>query len=440
MPRLQVPRPAELLGPGIDAWVTARPSVLPFINLGAGRYGDILAGLEAQVALLVRQIADEVAQARLASASGGGLTQLAASEFFANRQTGASSAVGRIVLERSAGTLPGGAIPKGFRFSRPALPSNSPPIPAGSYVALRDVSYPQGVSVVSVPIAASSPGATSNAPYYDGDNTAAGAALPTLTDIPFDTNIGVVSWEAAGGSTGESDPDLVAQCEANAVGGSGPTLDAVLAGALSGIGVHRVACFNVAQAYPNPNVSQSIQRGHPAPVWPQPCAYTGVAIADNSFSSGFPGLPVVGAPAGAGVWEGLVGQVIADGFQGVGGQVIVTGINNELVCVAPTVNLRDGDDLKDTSAIDAAILSACRNYFDNRPDWYTWTTRGLRGAISRCHPKILSCSAVTVNDLVTGSALAQPANGGVLATPNGIDVSHFFVVQNGVTTTYQAAA
>lgn len=419
--RPQVPRTAQLLGPAIDAWVKARPGVLPFLNLGAGRYADIIAGWEAQCALLVRQIADEVASARLASAQGVALTQVAASEFRTLRNVGPNFAIGRAVLGRSGG-LPGGVIRKGFRFSRTSLPANSPPVPAGAYVATRDVSYAQGVSSISVPIASSLAGAAANAPYYDADNTAGGAAALKLQDTPFDGSISVTGFEAAGGSDGESDDDLRAQSLANASGDLGPTLSAILAGALSGVGVHRVACFDIAQAADG-----------------TPCAYTGVAIADASWSSGFPGLPPNGAFPGGGVWEGRVGQIIADGFQGVGGQVLVTGINNRLISVAPTINLRSGDDLKDTSDIDTAVLAAVRSYFDNRPDFYTWTANGLRAWVSRCHAKILSCSGVVVKDLVTGAPLAAPMNQPA-ATEAGIDVSHFFVVQNGVAPLYQAAA
>lgn len=434
--RPQVPRIAQLLGPAIDAWVRARPGVLPFLNLGAGRYADILAGWEAQCALINRQIADEVASARLALAKGDALTQLAASEFQTLRDSAATYSVGQAFLART-GALPGGVVPKGFRFSRPAATTYTPPFPAGAYVATRDVSVAQGISSFAVPITASLAGSAANAPYYEGDNTAAGAASLALGDTAFDANVTIAGYQASGGSDGEGDDDLRAQAKAYACGRFGPTLGAIVAGALSGIGVHRAVVFDVTQ-------TQGLQDGRyqidPAPLIVDPttpfspAAYTAVAIADQSWSSSNNLLGGI-----ATIWEGLVGQVIADGFQGVGGQVIVTGVGNLRIRVDASILLRDGDDLKDTSDIDAAVLTAATSYFDDRPDWYTWTTRGLRAWLSRAHPKILSCPTVTVRRLFDNAPIAQPP-AYPLASVRGIQATHWSLAQNGLTPTYSAAA
>lgn len=415
--RPQVPRVAQLVGPAIDAIVAARPGARPFLNLGAGRWADLVAGWEAQAALIVRQIADEVTSARLRLAKGDALTQVAASEFFTLRTTGPTRAVGRVLLGRS-GAMPGGLIPEGFRFARPSVTTYVPPVLGAAYTATRDVSWPQGQAQVSVPITASLAGSAANAPYYDGDNTAGGAGLVTLGDTPFDATTTVVGWEAAGGSDGEGDEDLRRQALAYATGRFGPTLGAIVAGALSGLGVHRAAVLDIAETSTG-----------------QPVAYTGVAVADASWASGFDGLP---SGQTLGVWEGLVGQVIADAFQGVGGQVIVTGVDNARIRVDAAFTLRSGDDLKDTAAIDAAVLAAARSYFDDRPDWYTWTAKGLRAWLSRAHAKILACTAVEVRALATNTPLTEPA-ARPIATATGIRATHYALVQNGVTPTYDAA-
>lgn len=423
--RLQVPRIAQILGPAINAWVAARPSVLQHINLDAGRYADIVAGWEGQVNLLVRQIADEVVSARLGLSAGVALTQTAASEWFTNRTTGKTAAVGRVRLTRTGTAI--GVTPKDFRFRRPAAPTFNPPIPAAAYVAQREVSWGQGVTSVSVPIVASLPGSASNAPYFEGDNTGAGAAPLGLEDTPFDSSIVVAGYEAAGGTDGESDDDLTRAARANAVGNAGPTRGAILSAALASPGVHRAAVFDVAQAIFDAN-------GNAIPA--QPVAYTGVALADPSWASGYPGLP---AASSLGVWEGTVAQTIADTKQGVGGQVLCTGVNNLRIRLDALFNLRSGDDLHDTSAIDAAVLTTARSYFDDRPDWWTWTTRGLRAWLSRAHPKILSCASVTVTSFA-GAVLAQPGSTSPQATLAGLNALHYLLVQNGVSPTYQAAA
>jgi hypothetical protein len=415
--RPQVPRIAQLLGPAIDAMVAARPSILPHINNGAGRWADLVAGWEAQCALLVRQIASEVAAARLRIATGDALTSLAASDFQTNRNPGATFAVGRAVISRT-GAMPGGIIPQGFRFRRPSVTTYTPQVASAAYIATRDVSWPDSVSAISVPITASLAGAAANAPYYDADNTAGGPGLLELGDTAFDATAAVTAWEAAGGSDGEGDEDLRRQAAAYATGRYGPTLGAIVAGALSGIGVHRAAVFDVAQT----------STGAAA-------AYTGVAVADASWASGYGGLP---SGSTLGVWEGLVGQVIADSYQGVGGQVLVTGVANTRIRLDASFLLRSGDDLKDTSAIDAAVLAAARSYFDDRPDWYTWTAKGLRAWLSRAHEKILSCTSVTVRALAGNGALAEPPTKPIF-TATGIAATHYALASNGVTPVYAAA-
>lgn len=416
--RRQVPRTAQLLGPALAAIVAARPGTLPFLNLGAGRYADITAGWEAQCALLVRQIAREVAAARLKSATGDELSQLTASEFETVRESDKVNATGLVRIARS-GSKPGGVIPAGHRFRRNAATLYTPPIPASAYVATRDVSVAQGSSVCIVPIAASLAGSAGNAPIYDGDNSGGGEAALQFGDPPFDPAFAIGGYLAAGGSDGQGDGDLRAQALAYASGRYGPTLGAIVAGALSGIGVHRAAVFDVAQAV------------DPITGLVLPCAYTGVAIADASWASSGPFV-------GPGLWEGLVGQVIADSFQGMGGQVLVTGVTNTRIRVDASVLLRDGDDLKNTSEIDAALLQAATSYFDDRPDWYTWTEKGLRAWLSRAHPKILSCPSVTVRALTTNAALDAPASAPPVTT-SGLQATHWALAQNGLTPAYTAA-
>jgi hypothetical protein len=71
---------------------------------------------------------------------------------------------------------------------------------------------------------------------------------------------------------------------------------------------------------------------------------------------------------------------------------------NRVVRVTLSVVLREKNDLGDTTAITAALETAVRGYFDNRPDFYVFRARALRAVCSRAHKKILKCTSAAVLD------------------------------------------
>ncbi len=97
----QVPRAAEILGPGLDKLRTVRPAAFAFANTGTGRWADLFAGWEGQIVLLLRRQADEVICSRLPLAGGVGLTDLAASEYETQRTSAPTVAIGRAILGRA---------------------------------------------------------------------------------------------------------------------------------------------------------------------------------------------------------------------------------------------------------------------------------------------------------------------------------------------------
>jgi hypothetical protein len=404
----QIPRLGEIVGPGIDALRAVRPTAAAWVDQG-GRYADVIEGWSAQAAILLRYLAAQVAATRLGTAKGDDLTALARSEFETPRTSGKTAAFGVARMTRIGGTKPGGAIPKGFRFRRDAAPAAVPPVPAMTYVATRDVPVSLNETAVSVPIVATREGADGNAPLIV---PAVGFPLPLGTlvaaDTPFDKNLAVASFDAGGGSEGESDEDLVTQAKAYATGQYGPVLGAVVAGALRGTGVHRYAARDVTSYLDG-----------------TPCAFTGVVVADTSWGY-------------SASWLAQVQQGIVDTFQGFGCAVTVTGPTNLVIAVAATIVLRDAAFLSYTEDLTVAIQAAARAYFDDRPDWYTWTLKGLRAALSRADARIKACSYVSVSNAATGASLAEPSGALQPTNGGGLAATHYLLASNGVSVSYAA--
>lgn len=95
----QIPSPADVIGPGIDALLAVRPTAAPHVD--TGRYGDIVAGTRAQFEVARKRLVSEVLASRLPFAEGDELTDLAASEYETPRQGGAVEAIGEVILTRS---------------------------------------------------------------------------------------------------------------------------------------------------------------------------------------------------------------------------------------------------------------------------------------------------------------------------------------------------
>jgi hypothetical protein len=407
----QVPRSAEILGPGLDELARVRPSAFGHANHGRGRWGDLFAGWEGQVTLLLRRLAAEVRSSRLPLATADALADLASSEYETHRAAAATQAVGEIVLGRGAAAVTGGAIPKGFQFRRDASTAALPAVPAAMYVATQDVSWPLGQATATIPFVATRAGSFANAPFVDGSN--AGAGLPQLADVAFDPTITVVSYEAAGGSDGQNDDDLRRQASAFALGQYAPTSGAIIAGALRGTGVHRLAVRDVT----------SIEAASAQGTIRQAAAFTAVTIADVSWAS-------------SRLWLATVQQNIADSFLGHGCAVRVAGIKNTRIRCALTVIVRDPSSLSDPSAVTAAIQAALQSYFDDRPDWWTWKRAQIRAVVSRADARILVCSSVVVRALTTDTAIDEPTR--PPAHAEGVTLTHWMLVSNGVSVTYRS--
>ena len=406
----QVPRAAEILGPGLDALRRVRPTAFAFANNGVGHWADLFAGWEGQITLLLRRVADEVVCSRLPLAVGAGLTDLAASEYETLRTTGSTFAIGEATLGRGPNPTTGGVIRKGFRFRRDSDDTAMPPVVSAQYTSMRDVSFPLGAAQVLVPIQATRAGAFANAPWIDlPSGISAPIGTLQLGDQAFDPTITVLGYNAAGGSDGEDDDDLRRQASAYAFGQYAPTSGAIQAGALQGTGVHRLATKDVAVAY-DPS-------GRPIPV-----AFSAATIADASWAS---------SP----LWVASVKQAVASIFLGHGCAVQVAGTTNTRIRCALTVTLRDPTSLADPSAITVAIQAALTSYFDDRPDWWTWKLSQIRAVVSRADPRILVCTQASVLSLVTDLPIPEPTL--PLPSLSGLTLTHWMLVSNGVSVTYQ---
>lgn len=406
----QIPTAATIIAPGIDKLVSLRPAALAHINAGRGRYAYFFRGLKAQAALLLRRMAAEAVAKRIDLAHGDELHDLAASEFFTYAPEDGTKAIGSASLTRTA-TSTSGVIRKGTKFYRAADPKARVPIQAATYEASVDTPYFAPYADCTVPLVATQVGAHANTPIIDAAPTTGYSSEP-LNDPTFT----VTSILAAGGSTTESDDDLVTQAKAYSDGQFAPNDASILAGALQSTGVRHAALVTV--------TSYTDYLGHT-----YPCAYTNLAIADESWASS-PEL------------QQRVAQQLADQFLGFGCTVAVNGVFNVSILISADVMLRDASYLSDTVAIQAAIQKDLRAYFDLRPDWYTFKASQVRAVIARAHRKILTCSNVTITRGPSG-------DGGVPITATeppppsftnlrGSLLTHFFLADNAVTTNFLA--
>jgi len=385
--RSQIPTSTSVIGPGIAALIAARPRTLPLVNYGAGVYSHITAGLEAQAALAIARLADGAYNGRLPLARGQALRNLAGSEFDASLDFAPTRARGALTLTRLTGAAFAGVIPKGSRFVREATTAVPVPLPGAAFLSVDDVNVPLGVRTVRVPIEATSDGAAPNSPPTT-------VALPALTigSQLFDNAWKVTAYEVAGGSDGVSDDDLKRYARFYATGQYAPNRNALAAAMLAATGVkHFILVDNTAAGVGE--------------------AY----VMDQSWASGAD-------------WAARVQQGIYDaGAVGFGAKVRVYPTTNRVITSALTVRLRSPNSLADTTDLDLLIKRRLRSYFDDRPDWNMWTLAAIRGVISRADKRILRCTSAAIYD-ETGAPLAEPRPGTYL---------HYYLANNGVTTTYQ---
>ena len=420
-----VPSADEIIGPGVASLIASRPASMPFVNYGVGNYAKVFAGWRAQVILLLRRLADECKSKRLALAEGDALLDLVTSEFGTPATFSATQAVGEVILTRSIYTAnKQGVIRKGHRFRRNGDPAAQP-------LALQDMTYevtqdcvlrghivgrlddsgwPMFGPLIKIPIIAQKAGKAGNltkgttVPNYNQLTANVDGLTLTSADTLFDSNIVISDYFASGGMDGvRSDPVIRRLATALVAGRGSPTLLALLAGAYSTPGVTRCTPLE------NPRTGRTV-----------------IFATDDtwSFSTTFATSVV---------------QKLKSDWVGFGCSVQPGQIQNQFVHVIPTVYLTNSRWLTNTTEIDLAIQKAVVAYFDERPDWYTWTMAGLRGAIARAHRKIRTCTNVFVKDAVTGLDVTVP---GALVLTDAVSpfpiLTHTYVPDGAVLFSYLA--
>lgn len=386
-PKAQVPTPGEVVGKGVQKLIDLRPGSFRHVNYGRGRYASVIAGWRAQAALMCRRLADMAKNGRLEFAEGQPLTELVASEFEALAQLDATAAVGQVVLTRGAGRV-GGAIRRGSRFTRPADASSLRLYGDAQYTCAVDTHVPYGATQIEVPIEAVRPGSFANRPFTGTVQT----ELQIADDIVDRTGWTVQSYEVGGGSDGVTEADIKRYAAAYSRGQYGPIPGAALAGALAAGAKHAIG-------FDDPTVGAHR-----------------LYVADSSW-------------AGSTRWAKLIRQDLTNTKSvGFGCKVLVGFVENQIVAINAVVRLRDSSAMAETSALETAIQSALRSYFDDRPDFNRWKTSALRGVIARADRRILSCP----------SCVVKTFDGDVLSEPPPNTPTHFLLLDNSVRIEFQS--
>lgn len=393
---------SAIVGPAIDAIVALRPEALAHLNTG-GRWCDLPAMWRAQALLDLARLGDEAKSARLRFATGAALRTLAASEFGTSLPVDPQIAVGSVTFARPSpfpAVAPQGVIKKGTRFGKQADPNANPlPIAAASYESTRTVFVPEGqLFDVVVPIRALAPGADANVPTFT--NYPASLAIQPGQAL-FDPTFAATGGGAAGGSSGVTDPVVVAAARAYASGQFGPTQGALIAALLQSQSVRHYAAFRAGALH-----------------------YAQAYVADESWATGVDFISAVQQVVSSDLWQGF------------GCRSRVGGILNTHIAVAATIVLKSTDDLSNTDDIDDNVRAAAEDYFDTRPDFYRFRLASLQALLSRADPRILHCSQVAVTDAVTGATIPEPANTFGQVWNEGVLI-HWYLTDRNVTTVYQ---
>lgn len=299
-----------------------------------------------------------------------------------------------VVLEARPGTIRRGTV---FRVE--SNPTAVPPVAGGEYAVATDLYVKTGDQTASPQVEASVEGPAQNLPLWVvGGPTLTIASASPLFDSGSPTPFEIVALQAAGGSNGQSDPELRVAAAASWTGSYGPTAGALVAGALRSSGVSRVV------------VLENFQRG-------------GSVI-----------YPVDPSWAWSDAWSSRVERELRDAWLGVGCRLGAGRVANRIVRVEATVALRDAGLLVDPSAITEALRAACRQYFNERQDFYIWRASTLRAVLSRASRKILRCSSVIVKDQ-DGAAITEPSQ-----PEAGDDLIHWYFADEALDVTYVGPA
>jgi hypothetical protein len=183
----------------------------------------------------------------------------------------------------------------------------------------------------------------------------------------------VSDCHTAGGSQNPS-PDQVLRRAATAYasGRFGPTLGAIIAGALSFSGVSHLAVID------NQKIGKTV-------VFP----------VDESW-------------AYSAELNSQIGQSLKDTWNGFGCAIQMGRTGNQFIHIDATVVLSDSKYLIDPTDIEQDIRAALQFYFNERPDWWTWKLDTIKAAIAGSNRKIFACSNVTVKDAVDSTVVDEP--------------------------------
>lgn len=433
----QLFRMCEILSPAVDALLgdlegERRAARMRYAQSGVtgGRYGDILRGWQGQAELIRARLVKEILATRLDSSSGQELKDLAKSEYFAELPNDPQKAVGQAELFRSVvnassattGNFGTSVIPAGTRIKRTVSKTPRVDQPAAEYVTTVDASCPDidsggiypdtGDSThfqsFTVPIIATREGPHANFAAYtiDAINPRVGTVDGQIAGLPFAaTNI-----QAAGGTLGVVDEQIRALARALAIGSGGPTALAAVAGALTNSGVRRALYVE------NPTIAKGK-----------------LYLADEDWAYSAPFLEAVFQELRSYPWIGW------------GCKIELDGVLNAGITVRPTVTLRSREYESATTDITAAIVKALQSYFDDRPDWYTWTLNAIGATVGAADDRILACTAVAVLSEDGTTIIAEVDEAGtitgtepaVTVDPFANSATHYALIDQGATPIYQ---
>lgn len=387
-----IPRAEDIVGRGVDKLATTIPTVVKHVNDG-NVWSHVFTGLVAQAGLVLRRLSALASSKRLPLATGPELLDLCSSEFDTNLDPTPTKAVGEVTLFR-APLGAQGVIRAGTIFTRAANLVGTPiRTTSAQYESLEDVFVASGAtSVPRVKIRALQPGSSANQLWY-GQATGLSIQSPLFDKFVCDSFDSV--FRCSGGSDGVPDSAARTAAKAYASGQYAPVNAALVAGAYFA-GARHVA------------VSDN--------------STTGVAtlvVGDVSWASSF-------------AWCDTIYRYLQDNeFVGAGCALTVLPSLNVLIHAAPTVVLRDSNFLTDTTDITVAIQKALRSYFDDRADWFTFKLSAIQSVISRAHPKILTCTAVSITQYANNTPVAEPS--GIL---NPASPLHYYLADNSTAITY----
>ena len=382
----QLPRMSEILTPAIDALLgdlsgDRRAARERYAQSGptGGRWGDG----RGQAEVIRARLTKEVMATRLDRCGGQELKDLAKSEYFAELPPDPQKAVGETLLQRRVVTgspsqlanFKPGVIPAGAKIKRSS--------DATSFVIpIRDAEYELLESVVWGPddnrpptnngdgtwthfqanpvnIQATREGPHANWPIfaYNPDKG------PMFSTKLFDATFEILIANAAGGTLGIVDDQIRALARAMSTGSNGPTQQATVAGALTNPGVRRAVYYD----------DQVKARGM-------------LFVADESWACSLQYRAQVLRALKARPWIGW------------GCKVAVFSVTNIGTVVLPTILLRGPEFVSQQAEITANVKAALQEYFDERPDWYTWTLNAIGSVVGGADDRILACTAVKVTN------------------------------------------